>query len=65
MFSTFISTTPFRRVHISEKTYERVQGLYEVEDGNGHLRNEYIKESGIKTYLIVGKIKSKAKVPSL
>ncbi|XP_028404912.1 adenylate cyclase type 3-like isoform X2 [Dendronephthya gigantea] len=49
------------RVHISATTYERVRDLYEVEDGNGDIRNEYIKESGIKTYLIVGKIKSKAK----
>ena len=51
-----------RRVHISATTYELVRGLYEVEEGNGHLRNEYINQQGIKTYLIVGKVKSKAKV---
>jgi hypothetical protein len=55
-------TPIFRRVHISASTYERVRDLYEVEDGNGDVRNEYIKDSGIKTYLIIGKHKSKAKV---
>ena len=39
-----------------------MRDLYEVEDGNGDVRNEYIKDSGIKTYLIIGKQKSKAKV---
>ena len=29
--------------------------VYEVEPGEGHTRNDFIKEKGIKTYLIVRK----------
>ena len=28
---------------------------YEVEPGEGHTRNDFIKEQGIKTYLVVSK----------
>ncbi|KAJ7361739.1 Adenylate cyclase type 3 [Desmophyllum pertusum] len=41
------------RVHISESTFNCVQLDYEVEPGEGHSRNDFIKEQGIKTYLIV------------
>lgn len=43
------------RVHISESTHNCVQLDYEVEPGEGHKRNDFIKEKGIKTYLIVRK----------
>ena len=44
------------RVHISESTYNCVKLDYEVEPGEGHTRNDFIKEKGIKTYLIVRRI---------
>ncbi|KAK9712968.1 Adenylate and Guanylate cyclase catalytic domain [Popillia japonica] len=40
------------RVHISEATYQCLNGAYEVEVGNGHERDSYLKDHGIKTYLI-------------
>ena len=43
------------RVHISESTYNCVKLDYEVEPGEGHSRNDFIKEQGIKTYLVVKK----------
>ncbi|XP_020630982.1 adenylate cyclase type 3-like [Orbicella faveolata] len=43
------------RVHISESTYNCVKLDYEVEPGEGHTRNDFIKEQGIKTYLVVKK----------
>lgn len=43
------------RVHISESTFNCVKLVYEVEPGEGHTRNDFIKEKGIKTYLIVRK----------
>lgn len=43
------------RVHISESTFNCVQLDYVVEPGDGHKRNDFIKEQGIKTYLIVKK----------
>ncbi|KAI4466400.1 adenylate cyclase type 1 [Holotrichia oblita] len=40
------------RVHISEATYQCLNGAYEVEVGNGHERDSYLKDHEIKTYLI-------------
>ncbi|GJQ67397.1 hypothetical protein Trydic_g8273 [Trypoxylus dichotomus] len=40
------------RVHISEATYQCLNGAYEVEIGNGHERDTYLKDHGVKTYLI-------------
>nr|XP_022908202.1 adenylate cyclase type 8-like [Onthophagus taurus] len=40
------------RVHISEATLKCLNGAYEVEEGNGQERDSYLKEEGIKTYLI-------------
>lgn len=41
-----------RRVHISEATYQCLNGAYEVEVGNGHERDSYLKDHGVKTFLI-------------
>ncbi|PFX15541.1 Adenylate cyclase type 6 [Stylophora pistillata] len=41
------------RVHISESTYNCVKLDYDVEPGEGHTRNDFIKEQGVKTFLIV------------
>lgn len=41
------------RVHISEPTYNCVKLDYDVEPGEGHTRNDFIKEQGVKTFLIV------------
>ena len=43
-----------RRVHVSEATREALGGAFEVEDGRGSERDEYLK--GVKTYLIVEKV---------
>uniref|UniRef100_H3AZR9 Adenylate cyclase type 3 n=1 Tax=Latimeria chalumnae TaxID=7897 RepID=H3AZR9_LATCH len=41
------------RVHISQSTYECLKGEFDVEPGEGETRNDYLKEKGIKTYLVV------------
>lgn len=45
------------RVHISEETVKFLSGEFELEDGQGHTREETIRSSGIKTYLIVKVLK--------
>ncbi|XP_063737471.1 adenylate cyclase type 7 isoform X2 [Eleginops maclovinus] len=41
------------RVHITEATLKHLNKAYEVEDGNGHLRDLYLKELNIQTYLVI------------
>uniref|UniRef100_A0A8C2E1Y6 Adenylate cyclase type 7 n=1 Tax=Cyprinus carpio TaxID=7962 RepID=A0A8C2E1Y6_CYPCA len=41
------------RVHITEATLKHLNKAYEVEEGNGHLRNPYLKELNVKTYLVI------------
>ncbi|XP_030650003.1 adenylate cyclase type 7 [Chanos chanos] len=41
------------RVHITEATLKHLNKAYEVEEGNGHLRDNYLKELNIKTYLVI------------
>uniref|UniRef100_A0A8B9HJK9 Adenylate cyclase type 7 n=1 Tax=Astyanax mexicanus TaxID=7994 RepID=A0A8B9HJK9_ASTMX len=41
------------RVHITEATLKHLNKAYEVEEGNGHLRDTYLKELNIKTYLVI------------
>lgn len=41
------------RVHITEATLKHLNKAYEVEEGNGHLRDTYLKELHIKTYLVI------------
>ncbi|XP_043937915.1 adenylate cyclase type 7 [Protopterus annectens] len=41
------------RVHITESTLSHLGSAYEVEVGNGHLRDPYLKELNIKTYLVI------------
>lgn len=41
------------RVHITEATLKHLYKAYEVEEGNGHLRDPYLKELNIKTYLVI------------
>ncbi|XP_035273805.1 adenylate cyclase type 2-like isoform X1 [Anguilla anguilla] len=40
-------------VHISEATLKHLNNAYEVEEGNGHLRDAYLKEHNVKTYLVI------------
>uniref|UniRef100_A0A8C9VP50 Adenylate cyclase type 7 n=1 Tax=Scleropages formosus TaxID=113540 RepID=A0A8C9VP50_SCLFO len=40
------------RVHITEATLKHLK-TYEVEEGNGHLRDSYLKEQNVKTYLVI------------
>ncbi|XP_072431242.1 adenylate cyclase type 2b isoform X2 [Chiloscyllium punctatum] len=41
------------RVHITSVTLEHLNGAYKVEDGNGHIRDPYLKEHNIRTYLVI------------
>ncbi|XP_054893005.1 adenylate cyclase type 7 isoform X2 [Poeciliopsis prolifica] len=41
------------RVHITEATLKHLNKAYEVEEGNGHLRDPYLNELNIKTYLVI------------
>ncbi|XP_065589325.1 adenylate cyclase type 7 isoform X2 [Cyrtonyx montezumae] len=41
------------RVHITEATLNHLGTAYEVEEGNGHLRDPYLESMNIKTYLVV------------
>lgn len=41
------------RVHITEATLKHLNGAYSVEDGHGEVRDPYLKEMNIKTYLII------------
>lgn len=44
---------PVRRVHITEATLKHLNKAYEVEEGNGHLRDPYLKELNVRTYLVI------------
>ncbi|KAG6936218.1 adenylate cyclase 7 [Chelydra serpentina] len=41
------------RVHITEATLNHLGKAYEVEEGNGHLRDPYLKAMNIQTYLVI------------
>uniref|UniRef100_A0A3Q2DEJ8 Adenylate cyclase type 7 n=1 Tax=Cyprinodon variegatus TaxID=28743 RepID=A0A3Q2DEJ8_CYPVA len=50
------------RVHITEATLKHLNKAYEVEEGNGHLRDPYLSELNIQTYLVID---PRSKDPSL
>lgn len=41
------------RVHITEATLNHLDKTYEVEEGHGQLRDPYLKEMNIRTYLVI------------
>uniref|UniRef100_UPI00358F0C94 adenylate cyclase type 3 n=2 Tax=Myxine glutinosa TaxID=7769 RepID=UPI00358F0C94 len=41
------------RVHISQATFDCLKGQFEVEPGEGEKRSDYLREKGVKTYLVV------------
>ncbi|XP_056464043.1 adenylate cyclase type 7 isoform X1 [Gadus chalcogrammus] len=41
------------RVHITEATLKHLNRAYEVEEGDGHLRDAYLKEMNIHTHLVI------------
>ncbi|KAJ6665977.1 hypothetical protein lerEdw1_000881 [Lerista edwardsae] len=51
------------RVHITEATLNHLGKAYEVEDGNGHLRDPYLEAMNIKTYLVIDP-RSKQRAPN-
>ncbi|XP_058484825.1 adenylate cyclase type 7 isoform X2 [Solea solea] len=50
------------RVHITEATLKHLNKAYEVEEGNGHTRDPYLKELNVLTYLVID---PRSKDPSL
>ncbi|KAK2919769.1 adenylate cyclase type 7 isoform X3 [Channa argus] len=50
------------RVHITEATLKHLNKAYEVEEGNGHTRDGYLKELNVRTYLVID---PRTKDPSL
>ncbi|XP_029001009.1 adenylate cyclase type 7 isoform X2 [Betta splendens] len=50
------------RVHITEATLKHLNKAYEVEEGNGHTRDPYLKELNIRTYVVID---PRTKDPSL
>lgn len=42
-----------RRVHITEATLKHLNKAYEVEEGDGHVRDPYLKELNVQTYLVI------------
>uniref|UniRef100_A0A8C6K9E1 Adenylate cyclase type 7 n=1 Tax=Nothobranchius furzeri TaxID=105023 RepID=A0A8C6K9E1_NOTFU len=40
------------RVHITEATLKHLNKAYEVEEGNGHIRDPYLNELNVRTYLV-------------
>lgn len=43
---------PTRRVHITRATLEHLHGDYEVEDGNGGDRKDFLRQHNVETFLI-------------
>ena len=43
---------PHRRIHISKATLDCLNGDYNVEEGHGKERNEFLRKHNIETYLI-------------
>ncbi|KAM5158259.1 adenylate cyclase type 2 [Mantella aurantiaca] len=41
------------RVHITSVTLEHLNGAYKVEDGEGHVRDPYLKEHNVVTFLVI------------
>ncbi|KAM9825638.1 adenylate cyclase type 7 isoform 2-T2 [Syngnathus typhle] len=41
------------RVHITEATLKHLNKAYEVEEGDGQLRDQYLKELNVRTYLVI------------
>lgn len=41
------------RVHITEDTLNLLDNRFQVEPGNGHLRDSYLAQHNVKTYLII------------
>lgn len=52
-----------RRVHITDATLKHLNKAYEVEEGEGHLRDPYLKELNVKTYLVIDPRVSKQNRP--
>lgn len=47
-----INFARFRRIHISKAALDCLNGVYEVEEGHGKDRNEFLRRHNIETFLI-------------
>lgn len=52
----------FSRVHITSVTLAHLNGAYKVEDGDGDVRDPYLKEHNVKTYFVINPKVSSASV---
>lgn len=48
------------RVHVTTATYQQLDGKFEAEPGNGHLRDNYLSDRQVQTYLIAPQKKDSA-----
>ena len=53
LFSSPLFFSPPRRVHIPSETLEHLDGSYKVEPGDGQIRDSYLTEHGVVTYLVI------------
>lgn len=53
----WISLICFRKVHITKSTLEFLSNQFEVEPGAGHMRDAYLAEHNIETFLIKPKVR--------
>lgn len=47
-----VNFNPFRRIHISKAALDCLNGDYEVEEGHGKDRNDFLRRHNIETFLI-------------
>lgn len=47
-----VNFDPFRRIHISKAALDCLNGDYEVEEGHGKDRNDFLRRHNIETFLI-------------
>lgn len=49
----YLPSSPNRRVHVTQATVDALGGAYQLEPGEGHSRNAYLRDKGVESYFIV------------